>query len=29
VLDDHGVDDLDDGLAVAFGEALEGLEAAI
>lgn len=26
VLDDHGVDDFDDGFAIAFGETFEGLE---
>lgn len=29
MFDDHGVDDLDDGLAAWFGEAFEGLEAAV
>jgi hypothetical protein len=28
MLDDHGVDDADDGVTVAFGEGFEGLEAA-
>jgi hypothetical protein len=29
VFDEHGVDDLDDSLAVSLGEAFEGEEAAI
>jgi hypothetical protein len=28
MFDDHGVDDADDGVAVAFGQGFEGLEAA-